>query len=134
MAKKFLTLPLDFTHSVTIPISSNITVDVAIESGEMALSLELHEDGGGVSFLLNLYPDQFDGSLTFKRVKNECIVVAKGVFKHEFDKFTKENLVFPCTLIINSILDQNGDSYYFGKNEDGIRTSLTFASEKDIVR
>ena len=134
MAKKFLTLSVDFTHSVTIPISSYIPVDVAIESSEMPLNLELHEDGGGVSFPLTVYPDQFNGSLTFKRVKNECIVVAKGVFKHEFDKFTKENVVFPCTLIINSISDQNGDSYYFGKNEDGIRTSLTFASEKDIVR
>ena len=134
MAKKFLTLSVDFTHSVTIPISSYIPVDVAIESSEMPLNLELHEDGGGVSFPLTVYPDQFNGSLTFKRVKNECIVVAKGVFKHEFDKFTKENLVFPCTLIINSISDQNGESYYFGKNEDGIRTSLTFASEKDIVR
>jgi hypothetical protein len=115
-----LEVPLNFSATIVVPAAASKAIDDSIDRGEISLGVSLAGKDSGNSFMFSIYPDQFDGSLTFSRAGKQLAVTADGVYKLNIGSFEREHISLPADIRVESIGDANADTYQLSEDETGL--------------
>lgn len=117
---KVLEIPINFTDSITVKSSAYKILDTTIHRGEICLGVELVSQTNDTTFMVDVYPDQFEGTLEVNRSGNTVTIKAAGVYRLTMGDFERENICFPSQVRASSLGDDNGDSYPLGPKQKGL--------------
>ena len=121
MAKKInIEVPVNFDGiALILDKSSYLAVDDYIKRGQMPLCVEYVPVSNSDLFGgKDVYPDEFNGTLTFVRRENEISVSAHGLYIWSWEG--PEDFPLPAKLLIKSVYDKNVTSHYFNKEEESV--------------
>ncbi len=124
MAKKIkILIPVAFDGVAKIlDENSYPDVDKAIEKANMPLCITFSANEGNITSGRQIYPDQFDGALTFLRNGKEIKVSAHGTFTWSWEGH--DHFPLPANVLIQGVFDSRPTTHYFNEEEQDIDTGF----------